>query len=502
MPRPLSTIPSSVIVINQTETVVQVGTYFTVGAGDTVTLNFASLKVPPNSSLPGRLQAWITLVGLILNNTLAFTDSTQLNASDLPTSGGVVQDFPFPRQGQPGITAFRQLAITGTQRVAAVHCFVQLPGNRLVIGGAFTAVNGIPRTNVAMVDSLTGQVLPWNPGFDSSFNTTVDSTEFVIGLWYAPGFIFMSFYTNSSQVTDPNDSSKHYTAVVALDPDTGLINAPDFGFVIGRTFSNYYLTTVALFDNVLYMGGYFDVLTGPTNRYGGCAFTFRTWELLEWNPNIASGSQTGAMYALIQDPLNAGSLLLAGDFTSIDEQDLKGFARVDKITGATDPTFNPNVADTIHSAPYGYQILQVGNNLFLGGSFTTIDSHAIPFVAKTSLDGTVDTSFNPGFDGTNDHFTFLWTGNNRLVMSGDFFNGSGSGDNTTGWRMVMADIFGNVIVRGLSYPGTNVEDDKLSPLSFSYIGGDFAWIGSADTTTFITACSVYQISTMVPIPTP
>jgi hypothetical protein len=501
MPRPLSTIPSSVIVINQTETVVQVGTYFTVGAGDTATLNFAALKTPPNSSLPGRLQAWITLVGLILNNTLAFADGTQLNASDLPTSGGVVQDFPFPRQGQPGITAFRQLAITGTQRVAAVHCFALLPGNRLVIGGAFTAVNGIPRTNVAMVDALSGQVLPWDPGF-TCFNTTVDSTEFVIGLWYAPGFIFMSFYTNSSQVTDPNNPSNHYTAVVALDPDTALINAPDFGFITGRTFSNYYITNVSLFDNTIYMGGYFDTLTGAVTRHGACAFSFRTWDLLAWDVDVSPGIQTGALYDMIQDPLNPGSLLVAGDFSTIGGQTINGFARVDKVTGTVDPTFDPNVADTINSSPFGYQIVQVGNNLFLGGSFTTIDSNAIPFVAKTSLAGAVDITFNPGFDGTNDYFSFLWTGNNRLVLSGDFFYGSGTGGNTTGWRMVMTDVFGNVLVRGLSYPGTNQEDDKLSPLAFSYLGGDFGWISSANTTTFITACSVYQLSTMAPIPTP
>jgi hypothetical protein len=116
---------------------------------------------------------------------------------------------------------------------------------------------------------------------------------------------------------------------------------------------------------------------------------------LTWNPNV-SGNLGSLVQALV---LSGSDLYVGGAFNQVGGQARNGLARVSTTgTGAVDPTWNPNAgANTRINA-----LVLSGNDLYVGGDFTSIGGQTRNSLAKvaTSGSGAVDATWDPNVANT------------------------------------------------------------------------------------------------------
>jgi hypothetical protein len=149
-----------------------------------------------------------------------------------------------------------------------------------------------------------------------------------------------------------------------------------------------------LFDGTsVYAGGDFGVIDGQTT----------VDRLAKLNPATGAADPTfnpeptGAVYAMSSD---GTYMYVGGDFAAIDGQSaVHHLARVNLVNGTVDPGFNPNPTGTLRTVR---AIVWSGtNNLWVGGTFTSIDGNsALTMLAKVNrVTGVADTAFDPNPTG-------------------------------------------------------------------------------------------------------
>ncbi|MDR3456204.1 MAG: Calx-beta domain-containing protein [Verrucomicrobiae bacterium] len=111
-----------------------------------------------------------------------------------------------------------------------------------------------------------------------------------------------------------------------------------------------------------------------------------------------------------------GRVIIAGNFTSFNGTSRAHIARLNS-DGTVDTTFNPGLGanDMIWSA-----CLQPNGQIVIGGEFSKFNTNQVNGVARLNADGSVDTSFNPGAgpNGTVNAVAVDSTG--RVILGGDF----------------------------------------------------------------------------------
>jgi hypothetical protein len=90
---------------------------------------------------------------------------------------------------------------------------LELSGSTVYLGGAFTAISGVPRKNGGAVDATTGAVGAWDPNFIS----------YVLGLAVLPGTVYASGWFAGPAAINGNVERNF---VAALDATTGTVVAP------------------------------------------------------------------------------------------------------------------------------------------------------------------------------------------------------------------------------------------------------------------------------------
>ena len=140
-----------------------------------------------------------------------------------------------------------------------------------------------------------------------------------------------------------------------------------------------------------------------------------------------------------------GSILIGGNFTAFNGNDRHRIARLNS-DGSLDGTFNPGLgADgtvwsiaLVNRVVQQTNILNEGGGLYLtnvvvmtnaqiviGGDFTSVNGIGMNHVAVLNMDGSVDTTFNPGIgpDGTVNAVAVDFSG--RIIIGGNFDQVSG-----------------------------------------------------------------------------
>lgn len=205
-------------------------------------------------------------------------------------------------------------------------------------------------------------------------------------------------------------------------------------------------------------------------------------------PGTAGGG--GTVYAVAEQP--DGKAIIAGSFTSFDSQLYNRIARV-LNNGFQDTSFlaspNSGANDFISSLA-----LQPNGKILIGGNFTSFNGSPRYHIARLNSDGSVDSTFNPGFGANGTVWCMILQTNGQVVIGGSFtsYNGTnvnkvarinadgsldttfnpGTGPNDT-VNAVAVDSSGRVIIGGSFDSVAGVSNGGISRLNVD---------GSLDTT--------------------
>ena len=290
------------------------------------------------------------------------------------------------------------VAFAGTVQVRALA----LDGSILYVGGAFDAVGGQSRLRLAAIDASSGAVTPWNPGSQGDVLAILVANSTV----YAGG---MPLGTIGGQIR---------SCVAALDPVTG--SATSWNPNI--TGNGPTVNALALNGAAIYVGGTFDYVGGLV-RLGLAAIDVNTGLATAWNSNVPvhctamvlSGSLlyvAGANTLLALDavtglftgwnalpggPVNcvavSGSTVYAGGaFVNIGGQARNRVAAIDAST-ALATSWNPNAGPDVAC------IAIAGSTVYVGGSFESVGGVNRSNAAAIDVATGMATSWDPPTDG-------------------------------------------------------------------------------------------------------
>ncbi|RAR46229.1 MopE-related protein, partial [Flavobacterium lacus] len=117
-----------------------------------------------------------------------------------------------------------------------------------------------------------------------------------------------------------------------------------------------------------------------------------------------------------------GKIIIGGRFTSFNGTLRNRIARLN-TDGSLDTTFNPGTGanDEILTI-----VLQSDGKIIIGGGFTSFNGTIRSRIARLNLDGSLDTTFNPGTGVDNDIFSIVLQSDGQIIIGGDFisFNGT------------------------------------------------------------------------------
>ena len=322
----------------------------------------------------------------------------------------------------------------------SVSAIVVQPDGRIVIGGSFAAINGVPRAGVARLNANGTLDLTFDPGSGldgaisalalqadgkvvvvGDFATVGGETRRQVARLNANGAVDLTFDAGLG----PNSSA----LAVALLPSVG--GAPQ-QILVGGSFSTFNGTN---FNRIVRLNG---------NGSVDLAF-------------LPVSGVDGVVFAIAVQP--NGAVLLGGSFNTYDGVSRRSVVRV-TANGLLDPSFNPGSA--VEGSVYDVR-LQPDGSVLLAGQFTAFGGVPRNNVARLNPDGTLDTGFldpyynqsQPGTDGL--VLSLGLQPDGSVLIGGSFANVGGGqlvGDILP--RLNFARLIGGVPPPPLNMPG-NVE---------------------------------------------
>jgi uncharacterized delta-60 repeat protein len=123
------------------------------------------------------------------------------------------------------------------------------------------------------------------------------------------------------------------------------------------------------------------------------------------------------VYSLATQP--DGKILVGGRFTSLGGQTRTNIGRLN-LDGTLDTAFNPGV--NYDPASYVNSIVvQADGKILVGGSFTNLAGQSRRGIGRLNVDGSLDTTFNPGSSSANVH-TLAVQPDGQILVGGAFTN--------------------------------------------------------------------------------
>lgn len=219
----------------------------------------------------------------------------------------------------------------------------------LYMAGWFTSVGGQPRSRLAAVDPFSAEVLPWEPVVSEAVLATA-SRDYVLYI----GGLF----------TAVNGSPRRGAAAVDLDTGNTLPwdPAPD----------NPLIESMCLAGDRLFLGGAFDYIGGEP-RESIAAVDLSAGDVLPWHPQTAEWSIISPRVRALA--MASGKLVAGGNFSVMGGAPRICLAAVDTSTGLADD-WNPDSDDLVWS------LLNDGSDLFVGGRFARLGGEPASGLAR------------------------------------------------------------------------------------------------------------------------
>jgi uncharacterized delta-60 repeat protein len=272
-----------------------------------------------------------------------------------------------------------------------VYAMALQPNGELVIGGAFTAVDG-SSSSVRLARLFS--------------NGTLDATFFPTGSGVSGTVLALAVQTDGSIVIGGDFTSINGTArnrIARLNSN----GTADGSFLPTNSIDGSVLALAVQTNNAVIIGGSF--AQGP---------------FPSWNARLNADGSTdtsfssipnGAVYAIaIQTD---GKIVIGGAFTTVDGANRYRIARLNP-DGSLDNTFQNGMTGA--SSNVRCIQIQTDGKILIGGDFTTVNGAYRNYVARLNSDGSIDAGFtsSPGANGS--IYAVAEQPDNSVVIGGNF----------------------------------------------------------------------------------
>ena len=314
--------------------------------------------------------------------------------------------------GQPGTIdpSFNPTDIgfgNGDEAGGQVNCTVLQPDGKILLGGEFTAYNGVARKFVARLNADGTLDTSFDPGYGPS--EPINS----IALQDDGRILICGEFGSYSGVAR--------SKIARLHPDGSLDTSFDPEQVNGYIYSS-----AIQADGRIIIGGSLITVSGLSRN--GVARLNADGSLDEsFDPGTGAASTGGFSMTVRSVTVQPDSkVVIAGTFNSYDGVTRNHIARIN-MDGSLDPSFNPGSGASGGSQPFIYSttILPDGK-LVIGGGFTSFNGSSRPRIARLNSNGTVDQSFNPGTGAIDDVFSTAVQPDMKILVGGRFFSYNGT----------------------------------------------------------------------------
>ena len=317
-------------------------------------------------------------------------------------------------------------------------------GATVYVGGSFTAIGGQARNGIAALNAATGLATAWNPDAGGGGTVAVYALAVSGAAVYAGG----EFTTIGGQAREN---------IAALNAVTGVASTWNPGV---HGISNPAVLSLAVSGTTVYAGGWF-TFAGGQARKGFAALDAVTGAATAWNPNTSGGYST-SIHAII---ISGTTVYVGGDFTAIGGQSRKYIAALDAVTGLA-TTWNPGANSSVIALALS------GTTMYVGGEFSAVGGQSRRYIAALSTATGLASAWNSNANGTVYSLavsgTTVYAGGDFTGIGGQLRNSIAALDAATG--LVTAwNPSANYTVTTLAVTGTTV-----------YAGGEFSAIGGVE----------------------
>lgn len=259
----------------------------------------------------------------------------------------------------------------------------------LYVVGAFSEVDGVPRSRAAAFDVATGTLLPWSPAIQAS-----DFTPAPYCVALAGGRVWLGGNEFHDFDDDPNDNVTDLRNLVTCDPVTGTLDPYDFGL-------DDYVWCMAESGGRVFVGGAFTQARGiPRGRLAAFSVLDFTLDPLDVSFNDDLRSLT----------VDGTELFVGGFYTQVEGQIRRRAASIDLVAGSLtgwSPKINGGGAMVA-------AILVNPSGVFLGGKFADVDGEAHRALVLVDRATGVPLGANHGFAGASPY-----PGDVQALVQGD-----------------------------------------------------------------------------------
>jgi len=273
-----------------------------------------------------------------------------------------------------------------------VYVLAVQPDGKVLIGGAFTTVDGVARSHVARLNA--------NGWLDAGFDTSMGANGPVTALVpQSDGKVLIG-----GTFTEVDGMARKYIARLNDDGSLDESFDPNPG-------ANGLVKAMALQpDGKVLIGGWFTAVDNVTRNY---IARLNEDGSLDTGFDTSMGANS-AVYAVA--PQSDGKVLIGGNFTQVDDVDRNHIARLN-ADGSLDTSFDTSTGvDKLVLV----LALQDDGKVLIGGDFTNVEGVGRSYIARLNPDGSLDTGFDPGSGANNTVLAVVVQDDGKVLIGGEF----------------------------------------------------------------------------------